>query len=252
MHFGILVADMPWAEFFPLLSSMTGRFIEQGPAEDLDELDLSPTEDGHPLVGGEYQGKSYVLDTSMMMTMTGDDFVVELSRQAGVLVVGCGAATIFGSYSFLAVRAGEVLRRFVDCQALLAEPLDEGDLLPTEEDQDFEDSDGKGLIAGLSHFGFDFDSWYYHGERTLYLYTADESKASEERGVLLKGPLIDRLADHYAEYALPEDERPTIMMFTRDANTGQIVSTQDTGLRYGDEKLFDPEFWNRFWNRLTN
>jgi len=253
MHLGILVADLPWAELFPLLASKTGRFLDQGPVGDIDELDLDPKEDGHLIVAGEYQGKSYVLDSSMMMTMTGADFVAELSQEAGALVIGCGALTTFGSYAFLAVRAGEVLRRYFDNQALLSEPLDEGEELPTEEDMPFEDLDGKGLIAALAHFGFDFDGWYKEGEHQLYLYTADEAQCSEEeKGVFTKGPLMDRLVEHYMEFVLPEDERPTIMMFTRDANTGQIVSTQDTGLRYGDKEFSDPEFWNRFWNRLTN
>jgi hypothetical protein len=230
MHFGILVADMPWAEFFSLLSSKTGRFIDQGPVENLD-----------------------VLDTSMMMTMTGSDFVAQLSKETGKLIIGCGAETTSGSYAFLAVRAGKVLRRYFDSQAFLSEPLDEGKELPTEEDQPFEDLDGKGLIAALTHFGFDFDGWYKEGERQQYLYTADEAKGpDEERGVLIKGPLADKMNEHYGEYALADDERPTIVLYTRDAQTGQIVSTQDTGLRFGDEELTDPEFWNRFWNRLTN
>ena len=64
--------------------------------------------------------------------------------------------------------------------------------------------------------------------------------------------LAERLDEHNAEFALAEDERPSIMMYTRDAVTGQIVSTQDTGLRFGDPQISDPEFWNRFWNRLAN
>lgn len=252
MHFGILVADLPWSEFFALLSSKTGRFLDQGPVDNLDELDLDPTDEGNLIVAGEYRGKSYVLDTSMMMSMTGADFVVELSRDAKALVIGCGAETTSGSYAFLAVRSGKVLRRYFDSQAFLSEPLDEGDDLPTEEEQPLEDLDGKGLIAALAHFGFDFDGWYKEGERQQYVYTADESKSGEERGVLVKGPLADRMNEHYGEFALPDDERPTIMLYTRDAVTGQIVSTQDTGLRFGDEELSDPEFWNRFWNRLAN
>lgn len=258
MHFGILVAELPWSQFFPLLSSMTGRFIDEGPvegafsADDLDDLALEPTPEGNPVIAGGYAGQSYILDTSMMMSMTGADFIVELSKRAGTLVVGCGAETMSGSYSFLAVRSGEVLRHFFDCQALLAEPLDEGELLVTEDDQPLEDLDGKGLIAALRSFGFDFESWLREGERRRYLYTADEQKSGEDQGVLIKGPLSDVLADHYIEHVLPEDERPSIMMFTRDAVTGQIVSQQDTGLRLGDAELSNPDFWNRFWNRLSN
>jgi len=252
MHFGILVADMPWSKFFPLLAANTGRFIDQGPVENLDDLDLDPTPEGYPIVAGEYDGRSFVLDSSFMMSMTGADFVVELSKQARTLVIGCGAETISGSYGFLAVDAGQVLRRYFDCQALLSEPLDEGELVVTEDDLPLEDLDGKGLIAALAAFGFDFDSWYNGGQRQQYLYTVDERNSSEERGVLMKGPLAERIDEHNVEYALAEDERPSIMMFTRDAVTGQIVSQQDTGLRFGDAELSDPEFWNRFWNRLAN
>lgn len=252
MHFGILVADLPWWEFFPLLSAKTGRFLDQGPVYDIDALDLDPVDGGHLIVAGEHQGKSYVLDTSFLMSMTGADFVAELSKETGALIVGCGAETTTGSYSFLAARSGVVLRHYFDCQAFLAEPLDEGELLPTEEDQPFDDPDGKGLIAALAHFGFNFDGWYNGGQRRQYLYTSDESKSSEERGVQIKGPLAERLDEHYAEFALAEHERPTIMMFTRDAVTGQIVSSQDTGLRFGDAEISNPDFWNRFWNKLTN
>lgn len=252
MHFGILVADLPWSKFFPLLAAKTGRFLDQGPVDAVDDLDLEPTDGGYPIIAGEHQGRTYVLDTSFMMSMTGADFVAELSQETGALVVGCGAETMSGTYSFLAVRAGVVLRRYFDCQAFLAEPLDEGDLLPSEEDLALDEEDGKGLIAALSHFGFDFDGWYHGGRRELYLYTADESKSSPERGVLINGPLADSLGEHYAEHALAEHERPTIMMFTRDAVTGQIVSAQDTGLRFGDAEIYNPEFWDRFWKKLTN
>jgi hypothetical protein len=249
MHFGILAADLPWSEFFPLLVSKTGQFLDQGPVDNLDELDLDPTSEGHQVVGGEYQGKSYLLDTSMTMTMTGADFVAELSQETGALVIGCGAETTSGSYAFLAVRAGEVLRRFFDSQAFLSEALDEGDLLPTEEDMPFEDLDGKGLIAALAHFGFDFEGWYQGGGRQRYIYTGDDK---EDQGVLCKGPLAESMNEHYGQYALADDERPSIMLYTRDAVTGQIVSSQDTGLRFGDAELTDPEFWDRFWNRLAN
>jgi len=258
MHFGILVAELPWSQFFPLLSSLTGRFVDQGPVasvakvDDLEDLDLDPTPEGNAVIAGGYAGQSYVLDTSMMMSMTGADFIVELSRRANTLVIGCGAETMSGSYSFLAVRSGEVIRHFFDCQALLAEPLDEGETLMTEDDMPLEDLDGKGLIAALGSFGFDFAGWLKDGERQRYLYTAEEAKDDDDSGVLLKGPLAEVLADHYAENVLAEDERPSIMMFTRDAVTGQIVSQQDTGLRLGDEELSNPEFWNRFWNRLSN
>jgi hypothetical protein len=252
MHFGILVADLPWSKFFDLLSSKTGRFLDQGPVEDLDELDLDPTPEGYPIVAGEYDGRSFILDTSFMMSMTGADFVAELSKEARTMVIGCGAETISGSYGFLAVNAGKVLRRFFDCQALLSEPLDEGEDVVTEEAMPLEDLDGKGLIAALAAFGFDFESWYNGGERRLYMYTVDERESEEEKGVLIKGPLADRIDEHNVEYALAEDERPSIMMFTRDAVTGQIVSSQDTGLRFGDAELSDPEFWERFWNRLAN
>jgi hypothetical protein len=252
MHFGILVAELSWEKFFPLLSALTGHFVPEGPVENLDELELDSTPEGHPVVGGELDGRSYVLDTSFMMSMTGADFVVELSRRANTLVIGCGAETTSGSYSFLAARSGRVLRHYFDCQAFLAEPLDEGEPAATEDDLPLEDLDGKGLTAALACFGFDFDSWYNGGQREKYLYTVEELKSDEERGVRIKGPLADRLDEHYAEFALAEDERPSIMLYTRDAVTGQIVSTQDTGLRFGDEEISNPEFWNRFWNRLAN
>ncbi len=256
MHFGILAADLPWSAFFPLLASQTGRFLDQGPVtqalDDLDGLELEPVPEGNLLVAGEHEGKSYVLDPSFLLSMTAADFIVELSKRSGALIVACGAETTSGSYSFLAVRAGEVLRRFFDCQALLAEALDEGDLLPTEDDLPLEDMDGKGLIAALATFGFDFDGWLKGGERRQYLYTVDERGSGDEEGVLIQGPLADKMAEHYAEFALSEDERPSIMMFTRDAVTGQIVSSQDTGLRFGDAEITNPEFWEKFWNRLAN
>jgi hypothetical protein len=252
MHFGILAADLPWAELQPLLWARTGRFLDQGPVESIDDLDLEPNDEGYPTVAGEHGGRSYVLDTSTRMSMLGVDFLVELSKAADTLVIGCGAETVSGTYFFLAVRSGEVLRQFYHCQALLAEPLDEGDLLPTEDEKPFEDFDGAGLIAGLAHFGFDFDGWYDSGRRQRYLYTADEVKASEERGVLLRGPLAERMDEHNVTHLLSEEERPSIQLITRDATTRQIVSMQDTGLRLGDERISDPGFWQKFWDRMVN
>lgn len=252
MHFGIVAADLPWAEFQPLLWARTGRFLDRGTVESIDDLDLERTDEGYPTVAGEYQGRSYVLDTSTLMSMTGVDFLVELSKAADTLVIGCGAETGVGCYFFLAARSGEVLRHFYHYQALIAEPLDEGDLLPTEEEKPFEDFDGEGLLAALRHFGFDFDGWFQGGERRHYLYTADEAQTDEERGVRLRGPLLERMEEHHATHLLSEEERPTIQLITRDAATGQIVSMQDTGLRVGDELSDDPELQRKIWDRLAN
>lgn len=248
MHFGILAADLPWADFQPLLWERTGRFLDRGEVESIDDLDLQRVDEGYPTVAGGYQGRSYVLDTSALMSMLGVDFLVELSKAADTLVVGCGAETVSGTYFFLAVRSGEVLRQFFYCQALIAEPLDEGELLPTEDEKPFDEFDGEGVIAGLGHFGFDFDGWYHGGERRQYIYTADEAESGEERGVCLRGPLTARMDEHNATHVLSEEERPTIQLITRDATTGQIVSMQDTGLRFGDEKID----WHRLWDRMAN
>jgi hypothetical protein len=253
MHHGILAVELPWAELLARLSPRAGAFLDQGPVESIEalELDLDPGDDdsAYRIVGGEHLGRSYVLDGSFRLTLHDPDFLLRLSEETGALVVGCGAETMSGSYSFLAARSGELLRYYYDCQALISEPFEEGDPLPTEAELPFDDFDGRGLLAGLAHFGFDYDGWYQGGLRRSFRYTPAGADAAE---TLVEGSLGMRRADHVIRYELPADQRPPIMMFTRDAVTGQIVASQDTGLRLGDGKTDDPEVWKSFWKRTVN
>lgn len=253
MHHGILAVHLPWAELLDRLHPRTGGFLDLGAVESIDALGLDlfeGSEDGgYPIVGGEHEGRSYVLDSLYRLTMYDPDFLLRLSEEADTLVVGCGAETMSGSYSFLAARSGELLRYYYDCQALISEPFEEGAPLPTEEELPFDDFDGRGILAGLAQFGFDYDGWYHRGLRRNLHYLPTGPDPADDLG---EGSLGMRRAEHVMEFELPEDQRPPIVMFTRDAVTGQVVASHDTGLRLGDGKADDPEVWKSFWKRTVN
>lgn len=230
MHFGILAANAPWSSFLATLSRHTGDFVAKGPVADLESEDLTPQDGGFPLVAGDYHGNSFILDTSFMLSMSSQDFLVQISRETGLLVVGCGAETVSGSFAFFATRAGEPIRLYYNCHMNLSCGLECGDPLPTEPSNPLEDLDGDGMIAALKHFGFDYEGWSAQGSRTRYLYTARElHEANANRGIFSKGPIHELVERHTAAHKLARKDVPKFRVVVREGKTRPVEGVHDAG-----------------------
>lgn len=80
MHFGILAARCPWDDLRAQLAWAGWREAGELPESDPE------------LLCGEHDGRSYVVDLSMIASSDGD-LVVALSEHLKTLVIGCGAET---------------------------------------------------------------------------------------------------------------------------------------------------------------
>jgi hypothetical protein len=234
MHVGIVAANTPWPRFLEVLSRHTGDFVEEGAIADMQYEELEPRDEGFTVIGGEFRGNSYLLDSSFILSMAAPDLLAEISKEAGLLVVGCGAETVSGSFEFLAVRSGELLRLFHHCHASLKAGLEVGAPLSSEREHPLEDLDGRGLMQALAQLGFDYDGWIAQGSKTKYLYTARElHEPAADRGGRQKGPLRELVDRHDSLQRLAKKDAPPLVIVTRDAKTGKITDVKATSVKIG-------------------
>jgi hypothetical protein len=224
MHYGILAADLSWPALHDSLAALTGRFIAEGPVTDLNSVELGANDSGWRLLAGEHDGKAFLLDTSMMLSMAGYDAIAEIARTTGALVIGCGAETVSGSYSFFAARGPHILRWYNHCHSAVSRPFEFGTPLPTERESPFCDLDGDSFFKALRHFGFQYEQWLQLGTRYAYQYTADElSSGSAATSLVLQGPLATKAEEHFQRFALAPGDVPPLTVVTRDGRTGQVI-----------------------------
>jgi len=150
-HSGILAANASWVALERALRLRLGT--RAGEPIAVDDLDR----DG--CAGGELDGRAYILDGEMLLSTDGD-LVLELSRELGCLVIGCGAETVSGSFWLFAADRGARLRTYWSCAMELDAALDTGDWARAVP---LEDLGGIGIRDALSHGGFDFEGWLDHG-----------------------------------------------------------------------------------------
>jgi predicted DNA-binding WGR domain protein len=178
MHHGILVATAGFEATvaavdarMPMLRIGTGR-------GSLDTLDLDPTDEGWRLAGGELEGRTYLLDTSMLLSTDGDA-IVDVSRELGCLVVGCGQETTSGTYWLYAADNGHLLRAYWNSYGDMQAAWTRGDPLESEELQPLEDLDGDGLIAALATLGFDYEAWASRDDLRELTYDLGDAEVAE-------------------------------------------------------------------------
>jgi hypothetical protein len=190
MHFGILAAACPWPTLLAALREHAGDIHEA----------TSSNGENWEIQTGEHQGRSYVADSSYLLSGGAPDLIVTLSKSTAGVVVGGYAETVSGSFGLVVADSGQLRRLYHACHSTLYEPLSIGEPLPTELTADLEDIDGGGLLAALRHFGFDYDAFYESDTRQKYSFS--------ERAELESGELQRAIADHTAKHTIPNDQRP--------------------------------------------
>ena len=208
MHHGPFAAMTTPERFVEALSAYAGVFELGPPVADFDDLGLGSDDDGWTLAIGERDGRTYVIDTSLLLSHEAD-LVVALSRDLGGTVVGAGAETASGTYWFAAATDGESRRVHWNGYDSVTEPFDDGDPLPTEADAPLEDLDGDGLRAAIDDLGFDILPWEEGGPWRRLRYSGETFPSVE-------GPFGPRLEAHMRDHAIPEGKRPKPKVVRRD------------------------------------
>ena len=87
MHFGILAAPCSWPTLLTALREHAGEFSEAA----------SSGGENWEIEAGEHEGRSYVVDSSYLLSGGAPDLIVTLSKSIPGVVVGCYAETVSGS-----------------------------------------------------------------------------------------------------------------------------------------------------------
>jgi hypothetical protein len=150
MHVGFIAAGCDWSTFRASLALHCEVATDVGVLSSEERLGTS---DGDSLDVRELEGRCYILDASMVLS-TDTDLIVDLSRETSSLVVGGGAETVSGTFSFAAADANGLRRLHFDVTSQLTEALDLGDRLSSEASIDWRDIDGAGILARFADLGF--------------------------------------------------------------------------------------------------
>ncbi len=217
IHFGTIVATCSSER---LLSELRANGWQIGPATPFpgwEEAELDPSEEGDPLVAGDFQGQAYVLDTALMVSGSRFDELVDISNRISGTVGSCYGETVSGSFFLLVAKDGELVRLYYNCHSAVTKPLSIGEPLSSESEWNLEDIDGNGLFAVFREFGFDFDQWQMSGTQAVHLLGWSED---EQEGPA--GPLTRQVNEHLGRFKIPPGEEPKPTVVARDLGDGSV------------------------------
>src|SRR5215203_3896252 len=134
MHHGYLAIEAPIARALEAMGALTGTFVLGSSVARFEDLALEDDDDGWQMAIGERDGRTYIVDTSMMLG-SDPDFVSALSARIAGTVVGAGAETVGGTFWFAAATSGGLRRFHWNGYDSVDEAFDIGELLATEIDR---------------------------------------------------------------------------------------------------------------------
>ncbi|WP_433381368.1 hypothetical protein ACQPZX_16975 [Actinoplanes sp. CA-142083] len=196
MHFGLLAASATQQQLLAELERHTGDFRLGDEAAAPFEVGLASDDDGWVTAIGERDGRSFLLDTSYVLSDS-PDMIISMSERLGV-VVGGGAETVSGSYYLTVARDGDLLRHVFVLHAGMTRGMAIGDPLPTEAEHPVEDPDGDGLFAVLQWLDLDASAWLESGPAHSLRYSGTRRP---------EGGRAEQIrSEHYRRHARPEGE----------------------------------------------
>lgn len=215
MHHGIIAADVSLDRLVDAINKHIAT-LEPGEVHaTLEEMDLTPKDNGWPMAIGERDGNCYVFDTSVVLS-TSHDLIPALSADLdGATVVGAGAETTSGSYWLFVARNGEAIRSYWNSYSDMRQPWSRGAPLSSEAQQPLEDLDGDGMMAALASLGLDFEDWLRSGPYRAAFYTAKQFPEP--------GPLTAEFSAFHASVRIPDDQQPKPSVVMREGGGYDIV-----------------------------
>jgi hypothetical protein len=209
MHHGMVAAV---ASADRLIAAMNAHLPTLAAGEkrgSFDDLTLEDADDGWHMAFGEHAGRSYILDTSMVLSADGDALVAA-SRDLGGPVIGCGEETTSGSYWLFAADNGRLLRGYWNCYTDMQEPWSRGEPLESEASQPIEHLDGAGLMAALTSLGFDYDAWAGGADLRELIYNPSVEARAQP------GALSVELEEFRKSVEIPAGKQPKPKVVRRD------------------------------------
>jgi hypothetical protein len=208
-HSGLVVANTSWSA----LEAVLGPKIRAQPSRMLVAIDDAERDD---CVGGELDGRAYLSD-GLMMISTNGDLIVELSRELGCLVIGCGAETVSGSFWLFAADHGKRLRIYWACAMELDAALDSGAWARSIK---LEDLDASGMRDALASEGFDFDAWCERGTKRILDLPEDSDLGA--------GSIADEIDAFRETHRIPAGQQPQPRVVLRGSgfDVGTVKSAQ--------------------------
>jgi len=222
MHHGVLVADLPWPKLYAELQHQAADFRDLGPLAPNEPLEPEARDDGFLLIGGELEGRAYLLDSSFLLSGMAPDLIADIAATDRTLVAACLAETVSGIFALVTARGPEVLRHHFNSHTELTRAYDRGEPMPTEGRLPLEDLDGIGLLAALEQLGFAVSGWERGGSHRKILFSADRLPQS--------GELAAAVASHQASFAIPEGRQPSEVV-TLERRDGGFDITKSPQLR---------------------
>ena len=202
MHHGMVAAAVASAD--QMIAALNAYLPVLAPGAtrgSFDDLTLEDDDDGWHMAFGQHAGRSYILDTSFVLSSDGDALVAA-SRDLGCVVIGCGAETTSGSYWLYVADQGRLVRGYWNCYSDMQAPWSKGELLASESSQPLEDLDGAGLMAVLTTFGFDYDGWAGGADLQALTYNPDAEAPTQP------GTLAVELGEFRKSVEIPEGKQP--------------------------------------------
>jgi len=209
MHHGIVAAVASPDRLIAALNTQHPTITPGAGHGSLTDLKLEDTDQGWHMAFGEHAGRSYILDTSMVLSAAGDA-VIAASRELGGVVVGCGEETTSGSYWLFAADDGRLLRGYWNCYTDMTEPWTKGEPLASEASEPIEHLDGAGLLAALESLGFDYDAWAGGSDLRELVYAPSDGAPVEP------APLMAELEEFRQSVEIPAGKQPKPKVIRRD------------------------------------
>jgi hypothetical protein len=231
MHWGLVAATTSMDVFLDELTRHAGEFTRGEAVGSVSSWDRDEDAEGFVLAVGERDGRTYLLDTSFMLSDM-PDALVAMSERLG-MVVGGGAETVSGTWWLTVARDGELLRFVFVQHASMTKGMAIGDPLPTETVHPIVHLGGAGLFAVLDHFGFDWQAWVSQGPAFALSYDVSRMPAD--------GRVAQLRDEHMARYAHPPEYKWTdhIGIVVRSGRSGG-AGTPVRGLLEGGRR-----WWRR-------
>src|SRR5262245_4703790 len=195
MHWGLVAATTSMDSLVDELGRHAGEFTRGEEVGSVSTWNPDKHAEEFALAVGERDGRTYLLDTSFMLSDM-PDALVAMSHRLG-LVIGGGAETVSGSWWLTVARDGELLRFVFVQRATMRRGMAIGEPLPSEAEHPIVHLNGDGLFGVLEDFGFDWKAWVSQGPASALSYDASRIPGD--------GQVEQLRREHIARYAHPPE-----------------------------------------------
>jgi hypothetical protein len=207
--FPLVVAQSSANELVGAIGRLAAPFAELAPGQDT----YNRLVDGEPVLVGEINGLSYMLERSGTVFAISWGFLTRVSAALKALVIGCVFDPLEEHSEFFAARGGMMLRALWHNPRRATRAYSEGSPLPCESVVPLCAPEGAGVTAALKSFGFplmDHLEGFDRAPGDRWMMWKGDSAA-----LLLDDELVQRVNEHVRTHANPDYHPPTARVTVR-------------------------------------